>query len=81
MNTCAHHGDVVSDIKEVKSDVKEILKLLKGNGSPGLCTKQAIAEDRIESLLACRNWLIGIGGTITASLIIAGVIALISKVH
>jgi hypothetical protein len=52
------------EFKEIKTDVKEILSLLQGNGVPGVFTRLALLEQdnktSKESGGSTRNWILGI---------------------
>ena len=53
------YENLKDDIKEIKDTVKDIFKVLNGNGSDGLVTKTALNRSSIRRLW----WVVGIAST------------------
>lgn len=45
-----HYCNKESDINEIKSDVKQILKILNGNGTIGMCGKVEILWQKLDRI-------------------------------
>jgi hypothetical protein len=54
---------VKNDLDEMKQKIDKIYHFLDGNGTPGLKTRIALTEEKVET---DRYWIVGIMGSIVA---------------
>lgn len=65
---------IENDVAEIKDTVRQIFKILNGNGQVGLCTKVALHEQRITDLPSPSQlkWYAAIGGGVVMVLGLVG---------
>ena len=59
---CIHEEEIIllkDHVKDMGVDTKKILKLLQGNGTAGLITKQALHEQSLKRLWSTVKWASG----------------------